>query len=117
MQRGLDLISSETLGKGKQCVFKRIVFLQPAIPSIPWPTDKTKMKERLAMLDIKMANTARLISLNFSSGNYQLETFLSATESVIVDELGESKDELRKLSTFQTVTKLNNYIMSTQVVK
>ena len=115
MQRGLDLISSEKLGKGKSCVFKRIVFLQPAIPSIPLPTDKTEMKERLAMLDIEMANAARLISLNSSSGNYQQKTFLSATESVMVDELGDSKDELRKWSTFQTVTKLKNYITSTQV--
>jgi hypothetical protein len=96
------------------CV-KRIVFLQPAIPSIPLPSDKTEMKERLAMLDIEMANAARLISLNSSSGNYQLKTFLSATESVMVDELGESKDELRKWSTFQTITKLKNYITSTQV--
>jgi hypothetical protein len=73
----LDFISSEKLGKGKSCVFKRIVFLQPAIPSIPGPTDKTEMKERLAMLDIEMANAARLISLNSSFGNYQLKTFLS----------------------------------------
>ena len=33
----------------------------------------------------------------------------------MVDELGESKDELRKWSTFQAVTKLKNYITSTQV--
>ena len=46
------------------------------------------------MLEIEMANSARLISLNSSSGNYQLKTFLSATESVMVDELGESKDKL-----------------------
>ena len=67
------------------------------------------------MLDIEMANSARLISLNSSSGNYQLKTFLSATESVMVDELGESKDELRRWSTFQTVTKLKNYTTCTQV--
>jgi hypothetical protein len=73
------------------------------------------MKERLAMLDIKMANTARLISLNSSFGNYQLKTFLSATESVMVEELGESKDDLRKWMTFQTVTKLKNYSTCTQV--
>jgi hypothetical protein len=108
----LDLISSKKLGEG---VFKIIVFLEPAIRSIPLPTDKTEMKERLAMLDMEMANAARLISLNSSSGNYQLKTFLSETESVRVDELGESKDELRKWSTFQTVTKFKNYITSTMV--
>ena len=94
---------------------KRIVFLQPAIPSIPMPTEKTEMKERLAMLEIEMSNAARLISLNSSSGNYQLKTFLSATESVMVDELLEEKDELRRFSTFQAVTKLKNYTTSTQV--
>ena len=115
MQRGLNLSSSEKLGKGKSSVFKRIVFLQPAIPSIPMPTEKTEMKERLAMLEIETANAARLISLNSSSGNYQLKTFLSATESVMVDELPEEKDELRRWSTFQSVTKLKNYTTCTQV--
>ena len=62
-----------------------------------------------------MSNAARLISLNSSSGNYQLKTFLSATESVMVDELLEEKDELRRFSTFQAVTKLKNYTTSTQV--
>jgi hypothetical protein len=52
------------------------------------------MKERLAMLNIEMSNAARLISLNSSSGNYQLKTFLSATESVMIDEMGESMDDV-----------------------
>ena len=43
MQRGLNLISSEKLGKGKSSAFKRIVFLQPAIPSIPMPTERERM--------------------------------------------------------------------------
>ena len=34
----------------------------------------------------------------------------------MVDELGEPKDELRKWITFQTVTKLKNYITSTQTL-
>jgi hypothetical protein len=73
------------------------------------------MKERLAMLDIEMANASRLLALNSSSGNYQLKTFLSATESVMVDEFGETTDDLRRWMTFQTVTKLKNYSMCTQV--
>jgi hypothetical protein len=51
MKRGLNLISSSNLGNGKLSVFKRIIFLlQPTIPSIPYPTAETRMKERLAML-------------------------------------------------------------------
>jgi hypothetical protein len=64
MTRGRNLISSDKLGKGKTSVFKRIIFLPPAIPSIPYPTERTMMKERLAMLDIEMANALRLLALN-----------------------------------------------------
>ena len=70
MQRGLNLISSDKLGKGKSNQFKRIIFLQPAIPSIPMPTVQTGIKEKLAMVEIEMSNAARLLSLNSSSGNF-----------------------------------------------
>ena len=60
--------------------------MQPAIPSIPMPTVQTSIKEKLAMTEIEMSNAARLLSLNSSSGNFQLKTFLSATETVMVDE-------------------------------
>jgi hypothetical protein len=80
MQRGLNLISSANLGNGKLSVFKRIIFLQPAIPSIPYPTEETRMKEHLAMLDIEISNALRLLTLNCCAGNYQLKTFLSSTE-------------------------------------
>jgi hypothetical protein len=82
---GLNLISSYKLGKGKTSVFMRIIFFQAAITSIPYPTDKTVMKECLAMLNIEMSNALRLLALNSSSGNYLLKTFLSAMESVMVD--------------------------------
>ena len=115
MQRGLRLISNDKLGKGKSNLFKRLIFLQPAIPSILYPTEDTCTKEKLAMMEIEMSNAARLLSLNSSSGNFQLKTFLSATETVMVDELGEDKDDLRKWSSFQCVTKLKNWSTSTQV--
>jgi hypothetical protein len=41
MQRGLRLISNDRLGKGKGNLFKRLIFLQPAIPSIPYPAADT----------------------------------------------------------------------------
>ena len=100
MQRGLNLISSDKLGKGKTSVFKRIIFLQPAIPSIPYPTETTRMKERPAMLNIEMSNASRLLALNSCAGNYQLKTFLSSTESVMVEELGETTDDVRRWLTF-----------------
>jgi hypothetical protein len=53
------MISFDKLGKGKTSVFKRIIFFQPAIPSIPYPTERTLMKERLAMLDIEMATASK----------------------------------------------------------
>ena len=115
MQRGLNLISNEKLGKCKSNLFKRIIFLQPAIPSIPMPTVQTSIKEKLAMIEIEMSNAARLLSLNSSSGNFQLKTFLSATETVMVDEWPADKDDLRKWSNFQCVTKLKNWSTCTQV--
>ena len=66
-------------------------------------------------MEIEMSNSARLLSLNSCSGNFQLKTFLSSTETVMVDEREEDKDELRKWSSFQCVTKLKNYSNSTQV--
>jgi hypothetical protein len=104
MQRGLRLISNDKLGKGKSNLFKRLSFLQPAIPSIPYPTADTSTKEKLAMMEIEMSNSARLLSLNSCSGNFQLKTFLSATETVMVDEREEDNDEMRKWSSFQCVT-------------
>ena len=104
MQRGLRLISNDKLGKGKGNLFKRLIFLQPAIPSIPYPTASTSTKERVSMMEIEMLNSARLLSLNSCSGNFQLKTFLSSTETVMVDKREEDKDELRKWSSSQCVT-------------
>jgi hypothetical protein len=53
------------------------------------------MKERLAMLDIEISNVSRLLTLNSCAGNYHLKTVLSSTESVMVEELGESQDEVQ----------------------
>jgi hypothetical protein len=69
----------------------------------------------VSLMEIEMSNSARLLSLNSCSGNFQLKTFLSSTETVMVDEREEDKDELRKWSSFQCVTKLKNYSNSTQV--
>ena len=72
------------------------------------------MKERLAMLDIEMSNASWLLTLNSCAGNYHLKTFLGSTESVMVEELGESQDEVRRWTSFQTLSKLKNYSTCTQ---
>jgi hypothetical protein len=55
------------------------------------------------------------IEMHSSSDNNQLKTFLSATESVMIDEIGESMDNRLRWMTFQTMTKLKNYSTCTQV--
>ena len=86
MQHGLRLISNDRLGKGKGNLFIRMIFLKPAIPSIPYPAADTCTREKVAMMEIELSNAARLLSLNSCSGNFQLKTFLSATETVMVEE-------------------------------
>jgi hypothetical protein len=115
MQRGLRLISDDKLGRGKSSLFKRLIFLQPAIPSIDFAKEDTSIKDKLAIYEIEMSNAARLLALNSCAGNYQVKTFLSATETVMVASLGEDKDELRLNMSFQCVTKLKNWSSPTQV--
>ena len=115
MQRGLRLLSDDKLGKGKSSLYKRLIFLQPAIPSIDFAKEDTSIKDKLAIFEIEMSNAARLLALNSCAGDYQVKTFLSATETVMVASLGEDKDELRLNMSFQCVTKLKNWSSPTQV--
>ena len=78
------------------------------------PNTKTPLKEKLAKVKIKKSNAGRLITLNSSVDDNKLKTFISATETVMVEEIrAENKykyAELREHSAFQTLTKLGNYM-------
>ena len=49
------------------------------------------MKEMLAHINLECVNSARLICVNSSSSNFLLKTFLSSTETVMVNK---AKDDL-----------------------
>ena len=73
----------------------------------------------LAHLSVENTNTARLLSISSSCNNFTLRSFLSATETVMVEESREDVEEglfnqLRHAHNFQVVTKLNNFITSNQ---
>ena len=77
------------------------------------------MKEMMAHLSIESTNMARLLSISSSNTDYTLRTFLSATETVKVEESKDDADvgvfgELRHAHTFQVVTKLHIFITSNQ---
>ena len=52
------------------------------------------------LVDGDVRKSARLLSLNSCSGNFQLKTLLRTTETVMVDKREEDKDEMRKWSSF-----------------
>ena len=87
MQKALDLTNCNKFGGAKGGLLRRIIFLQPAIPSIKVPSSKTPLKEKLAKVEIEKANVGRLITLNSSVDDNQLKTFISATETVMVEEI------------------------------
>ena len=94
--------------------------MQPATHNIPEVSNESSVKEHLTKISFEMSNAARLLSLNSSSGNFLLKTFLLATESAMVQE--ERQDlpegtfkELRHCISFQAVTKLQNFMRCIQV--
>ena len=83
-------------------------------------TNDSSVKEIMAHLNLESSNAARLMSINSSSSNYMLRTFLSSTETVKVEELKDDMDKgafsrLRHAFSFQCVTRLQNFICSNQV--
>ena len=119
MQRGLDLVSCKAFGVGKNNLFRRIVFPQPMTNNVKGLSNRSTMKEMMALLSIKSTYKARLLSISSSNVDYTLRTFLSATETVKVEESKDDVEvgvfgELRHAHTFQVGTKLHNFITSNQ---
>ena len=55
------------------------------------PTSTTPLKEQLAKIEIEKSNAGRLITLNSSIDDNKKKTFISATETVMVEELRTKK--------------------------
>ena len=90
------------------------------LPYITVPTDKLPLKEKMVKLEIEKSNICRLITLNSSVEDFNLNSFLSSTESVMVEESGELKQdcsyaEMRFNTSFPMVTALSNFIKFAQV--
>ena len=67
-------------------MFRRIVFLAPAIPAIQLPKTDSPIREMMAKVEVEKSNSGRLITLNSSVDDNNLKTFISATESVMIRE-------------------------------
>ena len=81
-------------------------------------SNKSSVKEILAHLSVE--TSARLMSINPSNTNFKLRTFLSAKETVKVEEKKDDMEaglfsQLRYAHNFQCVTQLQNFICSNQV--
>ena len=73
----------------------------------------------MAPLSIESTNMARLLSISSSTADYTLRTFLSATETIRIEESKDDLEpgvycELRHAHSFQVVSKLHNFITSNQ---
>ena len=98
----------------KSGMFRRLVFLAPAIPAIKVPKTDSPLKEMMAKVEIEKSNAGRLITLNSSVDDNKLKTFISATESVMVREFRPKENckyaELREHSAFNTICRIGNYM-------
>ena len=120
MQRSMDLPACKSFGTCRSNPCNRAVFVKPAPPNTVMATNTSSMKEMMAHLNLESSNSARLLSINSSSNNFMLRTFLSSTETVKVQEEKDDMIEgtfsnLRHSFSFQCVTKLQNFICCNQV--
>lgn len=119
MQRGLDLMACKSFGTGKSNLFSRVVYIQPTINNTVKPNNDMSLRHLMAHITVEAANCGRLLSINSSSSDYTLRTFISSTESVKVEESQTDVEpgvyaELRHAYSYQVVSKLHNFITSTQ---
>ena len=67
-------------------------------------------------MESSQEQVSKLINLNSRVDNYRLKTFISATESVMVEEINVKENckfaELQEHSGFQVLTKVGNYMQS-----
>jgi hypothetical protein len=102
IQRALNLLSAECYGRGKEGVFKRVIFPQPLIPYVERPSKHLTAEQRIAKYELEITTTAWQLAINSSSGNYMLKTFLSATDVVGIESGIEYDEPVRKaLEKFQ----------------
>ena len=91
-------------------MFRRIVFLAPAIPAIQLPKTDSPIWEMMAKVEIEKSNSGRLITLNSSVDDNNLKSFISATESVMIRETTPKENckfsDLREHSSFNTLTRI-----------
>jgi hypothetical protein len=48
MQRALNMTSAECFGRGKEGLFKRVIFPQPLIPYVERPSKHQSAEQRIA---------------------------------------------------------------------
>ena len=112
IQRAIELANDRDLGGVSNTPFKMVTFLAPALPHLPLPDSNSSHADRSLKLDIEQAGAARAISLNSSLVDYKLKSFVSNTESVMMENyklaLEPHYSYMRENISFQAVSVLVN---------
>jgi len=113
LQRALNLVNCKSFGGARNGMFRRIIFLAPAIPFIQLPKSDSPLKEMMAKVEVEKSNAGRLITLNSSVDDNKLKTFISATEGVMIRETTPKDNckfsELREHTPFNALIRIGNY--------
>ena len=88
IQRILQFCQAREFKEGEHSMIRHVVFPQPRIAHITRPLISFSKTPELYIpkLELECAITARLLALNSNSKDKSLGTFLSATETVGLDE-------------------------------
>ena len=90
-------------------LIRHVIFPQPLIPYIKRPnSEHSTVEANIPKYEIECANAARLLSLNSSTKDNQLGTFLSSTETVGIDENLTCGDPVRQALSYSIILRLRN---------
>ena len=100
------------LGGVSNTPFKTVNILAPAFPYFDLPDGMSTIAERHLKLDIEQASAARAICINSSLVDYRLKSFISNTESVMMENykapLEPNYGYMRENTSFQSLSVLVN---------
>ena len=110
MQRILQLCNAKEFKAGDNSLIRHVIFPQPLIPYIarPFSTHSKTVEANIPKYELECANAARLLSLNSSTKDKSLGTFLSSTETVGIDENLTCGDPIRQDLSYSIILRLRN---------
>ena len=114
MARILQLCNSLQFKQGERSQIEKVIFPQPLIPSLERPDVLRGPLYNIPKYELECANAARLLSLNSSTADKKLDTFISSTESVGMDYNLTCNDPIRQALPFNVMTRLRGIPNPTQ---